>query len=650
MGNDLQANYHQQKMRDAHYMANAKVLATQLGNARAFSSPKGYFNLPPPVLGQRRFANQSQGAVTTSSGRLDVPGLAPWSELPNDNPYVSKFGRGHGYCPVDAKMKEHHLTGGVLRTTVGQDWAKAKLNDRIKQLSAIDDAKNALASSVDMRSIPSQIPFAGAEPSLDESLSLLPQVELAQLLQNVIDALMNPGDNYGAITRFVVGDANKIFALCVRLATSNSSEDIMNALEFIEGGSSQDGISQLIVDLLATLEASGYDEETGEGIVSSVHKQVAQILRTLKNLFDRLELYLKQMLKLSESPYKDRVNASKALIKSLGFLKLIKADEQLYAQVGNANREVLSSPPTINPSTGRPYQTSGAFIAPNVDYFPQSHRTQDNRLPTRDGRVKNPIVRWAGEDFSDDGRGSFEKYSFTPEAPIREDTQHGYTGVGNQYFSMDYRGAFGDQSGKFINTVEAPSDEGQYNTGGREIGYLGAEDLADEGEGDDAEAEAEATLASDTSSSTPHIRSVRDATTGEYDISSRGPTPANSSRGSAPANSVASDAPPPPRYRRVRPPPAEGRPPSSKSSAKSSAKSSDKSSAKSAPPPAPARPTYPYGYRDIPTERVQLISFIEALNARPDYSQRVNNKPTSQTANIRKNTISKMVKAGLLPP
>jgi len=78
MGNDLQANYHQQKMRDAHYMANAKVLATQLGNARAFSSPKGYFNLPPPVLGQRRFANQSQGAVTTSSGRLDVPGLAPW--------------------------------------------------------------------------------------------------------------------------------------------------------------------------------------------------------------------------------------------------------------------------------------------------------------------------------------------------------------------------------------------------------------------------------------------------------------------------------------------------------------------------------------------------------------------------------------------
>jgi hypothetical protein len=115
-------------------MANAKVLATQKHNARAFSSPNGYYGLPPPVLGQRVFANPSMGYLDTASARQDT-GKAPFSEV--QNPYKSVFGKGHGYCPVDAKMEEHRLSGGVLRTSVGQEWAKAKLQDRIKQFSAI---------------------------------------------------------------------------------------------------------------------------------------------------------------------------------------------------------------------------------------------------------------------------------------------------------------------------------------------------------------------------------------------------------------------------------------------------------------------------------------------------------------------------------
>jgi hypothetical protein len=216
-GADFQAQWHQQKLRDANYMANAKVLATQKHNARAFSSPKGYFGLPPPVLGQRQFANPSMGYLDTASARQDT-GRAPFTET--TSPYKSVFGKGHGYCPVDAKMEEHRLSGGVLRTTVGQEWAKAKLNDRVNQLNAINTAKQSFQTD-DMGGLggigTQAPPFAGAEGSLGEQLGILPQVELAQLLQNVVDALLQPGENYQSITRFVVGDANKIFALCVRL-------------------------------------------------------------------------------------------------------------------------------------------------------------------------------------------------------------------------------------------------------------------------------------------------------------------------------------------------------------------------------------------------------------------------------------------------
>ena len=571
IGEDFQAKYHQQKMRDAHYMANAKVLATQKANARAFSSPNGYYQLPPPVLGQRIFANPSMGYLDTASARQDT-GKAPFSEV--QNPYVSVFGKGHGYCPVDAKMEEHRLSGGVLRTTVGQDWAKAKLQDRVRQFDAIIMAKQSFQTD-DMGGlggVPTQsAPFAGAESSLSEQLGILPQVELAQLLQNVVDALLQPGENYSTITRFVVGDANKIFALCVRLATNNSADDIMSALEFIEGNSSEDGITQLIENLIATMTEGGYGDDA-----DPLQNTVIRIIQTLKNLFIRLEQYLKQMLKLVDRPAKDRQTASKALIKSLGFLKLIKTDAQLFAQVGNANTETLATPPTYDPTSGRVPQSSGAFIAgtPEVGYFPFSHRTGRNYIDEAEGRERDTAY--------------MRESAFSPLAPRREDTQHGYVGDGSATFSTDTRGAFASQSGRFVNTVEAPSDEGQYNTGGRPIGYSGAEDLAEMGgdeEGEEAEGLAE--VSAGASSAVPHLRSVRDTTTGEYDI------------GVAPARA------------------------------------------------SPARGAKPYKNSDVPRDRNALITFIGKLEKdHPGYRQGV--YKTSDAKSVRLNTVRKMTAMGLL--
>jgi hypothetical protein len=593
VGNDFQAQYHQQKMRDAHYMANAKVRSTHLMNSRAFSSPHGYYQLPPPVLGQRRFANPSMGYLDTASARQDT-GLAPFSEV--QNPYTSVFGRGR--CPVDVKMDEHRLTGGVLRTTVGQEYGKAKLNDRIRQLDAINMAKQNFQTD-DMGGlggIPTQNPpFAGAEPSLGEQLGVLPQVELAQLLQNVIDALLSPGDGYTSITRFVVGDANKIFALCVRLATNNSADDIMNALEFIEGGSSEDGITQLLENLLQTMAEDGVDADPNP-MASSIYRMVA----TLKQLFIRLEQYLKQMLKLADSPAKDRQSASKALIKSLGFTKLIKTDAQLFAQVGNANTDFLANPFPQNvnqrafpggafiPTQRADYDTSQAF-------FPASYRgvaKANQYIPKRGVSQQERAERADLDDYSSAFRSVASR--FTREAPLREDTQMGYVGDGGQTFSTDNKGIFGEQSGKFF---FSPVDEGQYNLGGRDIGYFGAdgaEALAEEGgdeEGDEGEALAQ--LSADTSSAVPGMRSVRDPTTGAWDV---GVAPAQREAVASPRPAVASKA---------------------------------------------------YKTSDVPSTRADLLKFIAMLEQKhPGYSQGVYKSSTDKS--VRLNTLRKMAEKGLI--
>ncbi len=501
-GDDFQAQYHQQKMRDAHYMAGAKVRATHTANARAFSSPNGYYNLPPPVLGQRRFANMSVGALSSSSARQDVPGLAPWSEVANVNPYSSQFQRKPA---MDWSYDGAGLQGGVLRTTVGQEWGKAKLNDRINQFNAIAQAKQMFFDTPDGgMGMPSTSPaFSGATPSMSDQLSLLPQVELAQLLGSVVDVLNNPGKNWENVSRFVVSDANKIFALSVRLATTNSAEDIMNALEFIQGNSSGDGITQLLADGIETIKENGMGNEP-----DPQQELAPRLLQSLFELFERIQSYLKQMLKVADQPANERLAVSKNLIKSLGFLKFMKDEAQLYAQVGEANRETLAF---VNPDRSfgerMPIQKSGAFIAP---YGNEERPT--NILPRTVGRNMAPV------------RNPYDTFSRVGQR--REDTQHGYTGDGGEAFDIDTRQAYGRNASAPPGFY--PSAEGdQYRPGGRGMAYLG-ESVANSGmmEGNDGEVAQFAQLAEE-DSSPAGMRSVADPLVG-HDIAVGAPAPPRS--------------------------------------------------------------------------------------------------------------------------
>jgi hypothetical protein len=261
--------------------------------------------------------------------------------------------------------------------------------------------------------------------------------------------------------------------------------------------------------------------------------------------------------------------------------------------------ENLATPPTFDPQTGRVPQSSGAFIAgvpSDVGYFPFSYKgvTRSNRYVPKKGVAYN--INDYDSNLSVRGQsqssGSQSRFTFSSLAPRREDTQHGYVGEGGAEFSMDNRGIFGDQSGRFL---FSPQEEGQYNLGGRDIGYVdtGAEALAEEGgdeEGEEAEGLAQ-TASSD--SGVPGMRSVRDPTTGQYDIGVQ-----------------KAEAPP-------------------------------------TAPPAPARSAKPYTGEDVPRERNKLIAFITMLEKKhPGYSQAV--YKTSNDKSVRVNTLRKMAEAGLL--
>ena len=139
---DLQGAYHEQKRRDAHHMVMAGVGATKAAEARMLASHANYFGMPKPVLSQRVFANPSLGNQpgAIDSARRTMPGsTAPF--------HCISAASASGGASACGSCYESQLTGGVLRTLQGQEWAAKKLQARVKQLDAIDSA--AMMDSLD---------------------------------------------------------------------------------------------------------------------------------------------------------------------------------------------------------------------------------------------------------------------------------------------------------------------------------------------------------------------------------------------------------------------------------------------------------------------------------------------------------------------
>lgn len=318
IGTDLQADYHASKKAEADKMAAAKVKSTQTSRVRYVSTPHGRGILPPDVLAQRKFANQSNGALSATSARRDQSG-APFSTV------------------------ESNYVGGVLRSPAGQRYGQALLQQRIGQLDAIQQATQDFGPMGSIVQRPRGDMTAETQlPTENEATA----VELNLLLEGVLNALTaadvaSTGTEGGdQLSRFTLSDATRALLLIFRLVPTSSTEfaeDLMGKV---------DAILQLL---------SGALDEDQES--AGLKVEAKQIALTLQILFTKLRTYLVRMMggnpvertvnvfnPLTQrqesrrvvsqeqganlSP-KERLALSKSLVRDLGFSKMLKKNESV---------------------------------------------------------------------------------------------------------------------------------------------------------------------------------------------------------------------------------------------------------------------------------------------------------------------------------
>ena len=325
-GNDLQSQYHEQKRVDADYMAGAKVLATQLSRMRYVGTPHGRGLLPPAVLGQRIYANPSNGALETSSARQDQP----------DGPYHYSGG-------YTSEFK-----GGVLRSAKGQAHGIARLRDRVGQLNAIATAAADFTTGTMPRS--SGAPTQSINPS-----AVSPSIELNLLLQQILDSLNGLGEDSGSkLDKFDLATASRALGLIFRMVPESNSD-------FVED-------TQAKVQTILELLNGTLDDETESAGMTATARETALSLQVI---FTKLNVYLTRMIagapvQRQETRFNpltgqqealnvisqqqgenlsnpERIALSKNLVSSLGFSKMLKyaVDADPSGLLGTANADRL---------------------------------------------------------------------------------------------------------------------------------------------------------------------------------------------------------------------------------------------------------------------------------------------------------------------
>ena len=408
-GDDFQASYHEQKRREADYMAHAKVQSTRLMNARAFSSKDGYYGLPPVVLGQRKFANETGGVFSLNSARQSY-GDAPFHFT---EPHAS-FHRGG------------MLTGGVLRTAEGQGYAKARLMDRIAQFNALDANRGNFTPDPRGRiSAPNEQTESLAQVRQTESQNVGTQalVELNLLLQGINDALAGYTEDEHDVSQFTYKDTSRALALLFRLVPTIQPYEIAD-------------IESLFSDILQKLHGIVADED-------GTPNENYQVALTLTSIFEKAREYIAEFLRLTQNTRTDaeKLQISKSLVSHLGFAKSLRGP-----------REQTES--RMLPRFGETATENESLNRRHYDAVSAAERgTTTTSSSSSSGRPRGEL-RYAQMDANSSAR-------FSRLAPTREDQRaeqiQRQSGLGT--FDVDVRAAFGNNAGHF------------YPTGGRDVGY-----------------------------------------------------------------------------------------------------------------------------------------------------------------------------------
>ena len=364
-GSGLQADYHEQKRLDANRRCLTGVKDNASSMARYLGSHANYI-MPKPVLGQRKYANPSNG------NQADI--------------YSSR--------PIQWNQS---MSGGVLRTKEGQEWAIGKLKERIPQLDAMKAAKDAFLMGMPMGPI-------GVE-SIGIS-DITTKVELYGLLTRVESDV-----EQGLVNNKTVDTSQSLLKLLFAFtpyAENGEVEEIMNKVEYIK--QSLDGI------LEENQEGVSEQSKAGQALMNNAEY--------LSSIYEKMFQYLTRMNGVMNRPRKEREKASGIFVKSLGFSELEKKSAPMSAKI---RREIE------------------AMEAANPNANPEGEEAEEEELMEAESGEPLPVYRMS------EGLSSFP-VAESAFGPITSKTPHHrpYDEKKEPEFDEDERQVFGKNSGAFL--------------------------------------------------------------------------------------------------------------------------------------------------------------------------------------------------------
>lgn len=286
VGDDFYAINQRQKREEANKMVMARVQASKSAEQRYLTGPNGYGPMRPVELSQRKIG--------------------------------SNFGVGVGSMMGYGTLG---LSGGVLGSREGSNWAKEALARRVAQLDAINQSK--IAGPTIQSQVDSRMDFA------DQS-----KLEIMTIFDALEANVMSAESKIDAVA---FENARRLLTLIFRYATSEDSQknlgrdleqylgktdSLLGLLEGFISERARDDELEETSDLPMAAAAAAPSRkalaervEKGAKVKQTRHKYIINLI----NLLDKLMDYLEVMYKNVERPANERKALSQSLFKSLKF-------------------------------------------------------------------------------------------------------------------------------------------------------------------------------------------------------------------------------------------------------------------------------------------------------------------------------------------
>jgi hypothetical protein len=311
-------------------MALAKVQSTRSSATRMASTPNGRGVIPRPVLGQRKYANPSNGDSSIYSTRQSAS-AAPFH-------FVDSL--------TLHNQRQDEMSGGVLRTREGQIHGRKQLNLRVGQLDGIADAVKEVGLSPAKSTtgpLPGSLPGDVEQTKIQLNLAIQQLSDGANEAQAAVNRLVeeeeaeNNEDDNGendeedrTVATLDTQAVRKLNVVVGNLAERGFGQtyQLMRLVFVLAPNMSEKDLNELyakVSGVNATLEevTDRIGELAREYGVQSKGLATENVL-SLSAILVRLTSYLKGMVDAVNRSDGERLQVSNALIKSLKFGKDLK--------------------------------------------------------------------------------------------------------------------------------------------------------------------------------------------------------------------------------------------------------------------------------------------------------------------------------------